>query len=147
MKLKNYNSSYHEALLGLFYNTLKNVNIKDYSKEQILAWAKALNVQEFDIKLKQNHTLIACKDREILGFASMKIQDDFALLEYLFISHKHQRQGIASLLCENVESKIKTPIITYASLSAKGFFEKRGYMCLKENKVQRSGIELVNFTM
>ncbi len=38
-------------------------------------------------------------------------------------------------------------ITTYASITAKPFFEKRGYKVVKEQRVERQGIFLTNFCM
>lgn len=40
-----------------------------------------------------------------------------------------------------------TKIVTHASITAKGFFEKRGYKVLKKQQVEREGIYLINFIM
>lgn len=38
-------------------------------------------------------------------------------------------------------------ITTYASITAKPFFEKRGYKVVKERQVERQGIFLTNYVM
>ena len=37
--------------------------------------------------------------------------------------------------------------VTHASITAKPFFEKRGYKVVKEQKIERQGIFLTNFLM
>ena len=38
-------------------------------------------------------------------------------------------------------------ILVHASITARPFFEKRGYRVIKEQKVERQGVLLTNFVM
>ena len=38
-------------------------------------------------------------------------------------------------------------IVTHVSITARPFFEKRGYRVVKEQQVERRGIRLTNFVM
>ncbi|HIT14681.1 MAG TPA: GNAT family N-acetyltransferase [Candidatus Scatomonas merdigallinarum] len=59
-----------------------------------------------------------------------------------------QRQGVATALCEALEQAAGTAVIrTHASLTARGFFEKRGYRLVREQQVERRGVLLTNFVM
>lgn len=40
-----------------------------------------------------------------------------------------------------------TTIVTHASVTAKPFFEKRGYVVVKKQQVERRGVRLFNFIM
>ena len=56
-------------------------------------------------------------------------------------------KAMLSALCDILESCTDGGKITHASITAMGFFKKRGYRVLKEQKVQRSGIYLTNYVM
>ena len=61
--------------------------------------------------------------------------------------HKdYQRQGIASLLCDKLEKNYQK-VTTHASITAKPFFQSRGYVLVKEQQVVRDNISLTNFLM
>lgn len=62
--------------------------------------------------------------------------------------HKdYQNQKIATLICNELE-KINVDIITtFASITAKPFFEKRNYNVIRENIVERNGIKIKNYFM
>lgn len=54
----------------------------------------------------------------------------------------------ASVICEELEQAVHTTKIrTHASITAKPFFERRGYKVIKEQQVIRSGIFLTNYAM
>lgn len=46
-----------------------------------------------------------------------------------------------------MEKRKKVNITTHASITAKPFFEKRGYIVVKEQQIERQGIFLTNFIM
>ena len=59
-----------------------------------------------------------------------------------------QGEGIASAVCDQLEKAVSADrITTHASITAKPFFEKRGYRMVKEQQVSRKGILLTNYVM
>ena len=51
-------------------------------------------------------------------------------------------------MCNELEDSVKGKIITtHASITAKPFFQQRGYRVVKEQKVIRQGIALTNYVM
>ncbi|MGF2941837.1 hypothetical protein [Enterococcus xiangfangensis] len=65
------------------------------------------------------------------------------MIVYLFIKII-RRKGIAIAI---LESSTDAAISTHASITAKTFFEKRGYMVIKEQIVDRQGITLINYVI
>ena len=68
-------------------------------------------------------------------------------LDYLFFHHNYQKQAIARAICDQLEEVIQGDITTYASITAKPFFEKRGYIVVKEQQIERQDIFLTSFYM
>lgn len=142
--LRRFEKSDFKSVSELFYETVHTVNAKDYSKEQLFAWAKdkdSLNTRQADL-LKQK-TLIAEIDGVTVGFGSI---DKSGCLDMLFVHKDLQGQGIATALCNCLEQGFST-VKTYASITAMPFFEKRGYQVVKAQGVRRNGITLKNFEM
>ena len=55
---------------------------------------------------------------------------------------------VAAALCGALEAACPVrPIVTHASRTARGFFEKRGYRVLRAQQVERRGQTLENFVM
>ena len=60
----------------------------------------------------------------------------------------YQKQGIASALCDALERSVVSPrILVHASITARPFFEKRGYRLIKEQTVERHGVKMTNFAL
>ena len=142
--VRNYRSSDCEKVAELFYETVHTVNAEDYTAEQLFAWAKderQLQTRKNDL-IKQN-TLIAEIDGNIVGYVSMT---DAGYLDLLYIHKDFQRKGIATKLCDELERGFSV-VVTHASVTAKPFFEKRGYSVMTGQTVERSGVKLKNYKM
>lgn len=81
----------------------------------------------------------------IVGFGDI---DKTGYLDRLFVHKNHQHEGIATAICNKLESYVTgEKIVTHSSITARPFFEKRGYRTIREQVVVRKGISLTNFIM
>ena len=58
-----------------------------------------------------------------------------------------QRRGAAAALCGALEAAVPGPWTTHASITARPFFEARGYRVVRAQQVERYGVRLTNFVM
>ena len=146
MILRMYHTSDCAFLAELFYQTVHSVNAKDYTKEQLDVWATGnVNLNEWDKSFLEHFTIVAIKDEIIVGFGDV---DKTGYLDRLYVHKDYQRQGIASAICNELEQRVNAnKIITHASITAKTFFEQRGYRVIKGQQVIRNGISLTNYVM
>lgn len=131
-------------LAELFYQTVHTVNAKDYSKEQLDAWASgSVDMDEWNRTLSEHLTVVAVEDDRIVGFGDI---DKTGYLDRLYVHMDYQHQGIATAVCNVLEGSVQTDKITvHASITAKPFFLSRGYVVRKEQQVLRKGIYLKNY--
>ncbi len=146
MIIRKYVSTDCKQVADLFYETVHSVNAKDYTIEQLDAWADgSADLEKWDKSFIENYTLVAVEDNCIVGFGDI---DRTGYLDMLFVHKDFQGQGIASAICDRLEASITTDkIATHASITAKPFFEKRGYKSVKEQQIIRKGIRLTNYVM
>ena len=146
LSIRIYQSSDGKELAELFYNTIHAVNAEDYTEEQLNVWAAgSADLKRWNESLSANITYVAVKDDVIAGFGDI---DHTGYLDRLFVYKDYQREGIASAICDQLEQAVQgRKIITHASITAKPFFEKRGYKLIKKQEVERQGIFLTNFIM
>lgn len=130
----------------LFYNTVHAVNARDYTEKQLNAWAsKNIDINAWNLSLSENYTIVAVEDKVIVGFGDI---DKTGYLDRLFVHKDFQRRGIATKICNCLESYGKWRKVTVnASVTAKSFFEKRGYFVVKQQRIPRGGVHLINFAM
>lgn len=145
MFIREYQASDCKEMAELFYNTVHTVNAKDYSREQLDAWAAGqVDLKKWDQSFQEHFTIVAVDDGIIAGFGDI---DKTGYLDRLFVHSEYQGKGIAAAICNRLEAAVQKNIITHASITARPFFEKRGYKVLKEQRVERQGILLTNFVM
>lgn len=87
MELREYKSTDCEQIAQLFYNTVYSVNVKNYTEEQLNAWATgSVDLQEW------NHSfVVAVEDDEVVGFGDI---DQSGYLARLYVHINYQGMGI-----------------------------------------------------
>ena len=145
MVIRKYQPSDCKEIIELFYNTVHTVNAKDYTKEQLDVWATGkVELEKWDKSFQEHFTVVAVDEEIIVGFGDI---DKTGYLDRLYVHHDYQKKGVATAICNELEKVVQSNITTYASITAKPFFEKRGYKVIKEQKVERQGVFLTNFCM
>lgn len=143
--LRAYQPADCRELAELFYHTVHTVNARDYTKEQLDVWAAGqADLQRWDRSLQEHFSLVAVGDGKLLGFGDM---DRSGYLDRLYVHAGYQGKGIGTALCDRLEAAVSGDIVTHASITAKPFFEKRGYQVVKRQQVERQRILLTNFVM
>ena len=145
MEIREYRPEDCAELTRLFYDTVHTVNSKDYIPDQLDAWADGKpDLERWDRSLREHFSLVALEGERIVGFGDM---DATGYLDRLYVHKDYQGQGIATALCDALEAAVSGNITTHASITAKPFFEHRGYQVCREQTVFRFGIGLTNFVM
>lgn len=143
--IRSYTSQDCPLLAQLFYDTVHTINARDYSPEQLQAWAPGLpDLEQWDRSFLEHTAYVAETEGIVAGFGDM---DGTGYLDRLYVHKDYQGKGIATALCDRLESAVQGRIVTHASVTAKPFFEKRGYRTVKEQQVERRGILLTNYVM
>lgn len=141
MTLRPYRSEDCPALAALFYDTVHTVNARDYTPEQLDAWADGqVDLAAWDASFLAHTTLVAEAEGIIVGFADLA---DDGYLDRLYVHKDWQGRGVATALCDALPGAR----VTHASLTARPFFEQRGWQVVKEQQVERRGVLLTNFVM
>ena len=145
MTLREYRPSDCKEITELFYHTVHTVNAKDYTREQLHVLATGqVDLDKWNQSFQDHYTIVAVENDVLVGFGDI---DSTGYLDRLFVHADHQRKGIAAAICDRLEQAVPGTITTHASITAKPFFEKRGYKVVKEQQVERQGIALTNFVM
>ena len=142
MELREYCPPDCLALAQLFYDTVHAV--RDYTPEQLDAWADGRpDLAAWNRSFLRHYTLVAQEEDQIIGFADIR-RDGY--LDRLYVHPNWQRRGVATALCDLLESRCSAPrFSSYASITALPFFQKRGYQVVEEHQAERHGVLLTNF--
>lgn len=146
MKIRKYQEQDLDAIVKLFYDTVHSVNRKDYTEEQVCAWADGrVDTEMWNRSFEEHTTVVAEQEGEIVGFGDM---DEKGYLDRLYVHRDYQGLGVGSAICDTLEKTVKAGgLSVHASITARPFFEKRGYHVLEEQQVERGGVLLTNYKM
>lgn len=146
MIIRKYLASDCNSLADLFYETVHTVNAEDYSQEQLNVWATGkVDLEQWNQSFMEHYTVVAIEDEKIVGFGDI---DQTGYLDRLYVHKDYQKKGVATAICNALEGAVDTAqITTHASITAKPFFEKRGYQVIKQQHVERGGMALINYVM
>ena len=134
----------------LFRMTVLNVNARDYTEEEVKDWASCGDSEiRWRELLAGNRYVGAFNECNVLvGFSSMN-KDGY--LNSMFVHKDFQHRGIATQLLSEVERIAGQYGVRYitceVSLTARTFFEKKGYEIVKIQKRLANRLELTNFVM
>lgn len=137
-----------DEILDLFENSIKTACTKDYHQRQIIAWTSARNDKErWMLKIANQYFIVAKHKNKIVGFGSLEKN----YIDLLYVHHNYLRKGIASLLYNTLKDESEnlefTTLLTHASKTAVPFFKSKNFKIIKENKVIKKEIEIINFKM
>ena len=149
VKIREYEKSDARSLWVIFYNTIHNVNIHDYSQEQVDAWAADDFPPEiWQQKMDSIRPFIAEINGEIVGYADLQAS---GLIDHFFCHHEYQGKGVGRFLMEHAFKLSKSQGISKlhseVSITARPFYEKFGFKVIKEQIVEVRGQKLRNYVM
>jgi putative acetyltransferase len=137
------------VLAEIFCASIEELTGEEYDTAQQQAWTSAADDEEaFAARLAARLTLLATLDGSPVGFACLK-QPDF--IDMLYVHPAFARQGVGAMLCDALEklaaSRGTSRLMADASDSARGFFERRGFVAQRRNTVSCGSEWLANTTM
>jgi GNAT superfamily N-acetyltransferase len=149
MRVRTYEIEDTQEIIKLFYDTVHEVNIRDYTEAQVEAWAPInIDVEVWTKKLKSKFTYVAEEGNKIVGFAELESNGH---IDCFYCHKSFQGQGIGTQLLQAIESKANLlgikRLFTEASITAKPFFERKGFNLVKQQEVERRGQKFINFVM
>ncbi len=136
-------------IIELFKTTVREVNKRDYTPEQIMAWAPDEVDQKFWARrLNRYTTLVARTDDGIVGFG---VLSPTANIEMLYVHKDHQLEKTGTDILNELEKKAREmgmkKLTTQASITASSFFEKMGYKTVAKQKQLLRGVSLEGYSM
>lgn len=138
-----------EEIMNLYSETVRNVNRKDYTPEQIRVWSEGSgNNARLEKAIDEQYFIVAEIRGTLAGFSSIA-KDGY--LDFMYVHKDHQREGMALALLIEIEKKAieqkNSEIYSHVSKTAKGFFEKFGYEHKKDLQDIYKGVLFINALM
>ena len=149
VRIRGYEEGDAGEIVRLFYGTVRSVNLAHYSDEQVAAWAPEVpDAGGWHERMSGRLALVAEGEDGVIGFAELEGDGH---LDMLYVRKDVVGSGIGARLYEAVEREALDRglgrITTEASITARPFFERRGFRLVREQTVRRRGVALTNFAM
>ena len=138
-----------EQVAILFHQTVREVNIDNYSINQVKTWAPDdIYFRDWVSVCSQRFTYVADDNGTIAGFGELESNGHIDC----FYCHKdYQRMGVGSKIYHAIEAKAGElkihRLYTEASITAKPFFLRMGFSTAKKQQVERRGESFINYAM
>ncbi|MBE9186908.1 GNAT family N-acetyltransferase [Microcoleus sp. LEGE 07076] len=149
MKVRTYEIGDTQQIVKLFYDTVHEVNIRDYTKAQVDAWApKDIEITSWTTSLSSKFTFVAEEGETIAGFGELEGNGH---IDRFYCHKDFQGKGVGTKILEQIEWQAQElrlkKLFTEASITAKVFFESKGFIVVKQQEVERRGQKFINFAM
>jgi putative acetyltransferase len=137
------------VLLTLFRDTIRRVNCRDYSPEQIAAWASdEIDPAAWARRFTGRFVVVAEDAGRLAGFADLEANGH---IDRVYVSADYQGQGVARALLAEVVAEARrlrlVRLFSEVSITARPFFESQGFVVLAPQAVVLRGVEFINYRM
>lgn len=137
------------AMIEIFRSAVRIGARGDYTQEQLIAWAPDdIDVSGWEAHYAGRQTFVAEIDGAAVGFTDLTPDGH---LNMLYVNSSHQNRGVASALVLALEGAARRQrikrIYTEASITARRFFEHRGFIVIAPQVVSARGQEFINYKM
>jgi putative acetyltransferase len=149
MFIRKYIAGEEVELWNLFFHTVRNINIQDYTLEQVEVWAAAeMDPQRWRSKIAEIAPYVCVCDEVIVGYADLQ---ESGYIDHFYVHHQWQGQGVGKRLFGKIESEANlrgiTELTSNVSITARPFFESRGFHVVATQQVPLGTQLLTNFRM
>jgi len=135
------------ATLGCFQRAVRGTASRDYDARQVESWA-AVDAAAWGRRRASADTWVAERDGQLVGFGDV---DDEGYIDMMFVDPDAGRVGVASAILEHLltlaTSRGLAQLTVHASITARPFFERHGFVVTAEQRVELRGSVLTNFRM
>ncbi|WP_414619571.1 GNAT family N-acetyltransferase [Calothrix sp. CCY 0018] len=138
-----------EQIAKLFHQTVREININNYSIDQVKAWAPDdIYFRDWASVCSERFTYVADDNGTIAGFGELEFDGD---IDCFYCHKNYQRMGVGSKIYHAIEAKARElkihRLYTEASITAKPFFLRMGFSIMKKQQVERRGESFINYAM
>lgn len=147
MIVREYRLSDLTQISQLFYNTIHQINSRDYTSEQINVWAAEIKEESFwQERFKNDVVYVVEANNTILGFAEFK---KTGYIDCFYVHHQWQGKGVGSLLINQIETEARKQDISLlfveASITAMPFFRAKNFVIIREQEKLYKGHKFKQF--
>lgn len=150
ISVRPYEANDAASTLAVFLDAVTVTAAGDYAPAQIAAWSAPgeRDLAQWNLSRSELGTVVAVVDGEVAGFTDV---DATGYIHMLFVASRLGRRGVGRSLLADVErrslERAAPSLTTNASITARPFFERFGFVVLAEQHPVTRGVRLTNYRM
>ncbi len=149
MHIRRFQIGDEAALFEVFHSAIHRIAARDYTPEQLQAWAPAdMNRDLWRDRMRGIRPFVAEIDGRIAGYADVQ---DNGYIDHFFVSGHHPRQGIGNALMARIDEEARrlslAELSADVSRTAQPFFERHGFTVVELRYPLRRGVVIPNAYM
>ncbi|MEM7391919.1 MAG: GNAT family N-acetyltransferase [Verrucomicrobiota bacterium] len=143
MVVREYRESDVSRIARLYYNTIHTINARDYTPEQIEAWAPASLTDEFWSERLAKKYMVFVAEFEDLTTGFAEFEED-GHIDCFYVHHDWQRRGVGTQMMFRIEQEADEleldRLYLEASITGRPFFESVGFTVTKTEEREHNGV-------
>jgi len=137
------------ALMAVYHSAIHETAARDYTPEQIAAWApETLDAERWAQRMAGITPFVAERDGAIVGYADVQAN---GYIDHFFVAGHAARQGVGTALMRRIHEQAAVlglpSLFSEVSITARPFFERWGFTVEQQQRMFPRGVELPNFRM
>lgn len=137
------------ALFHVFLSSIHDIASRDYTPEQIAAWAqKDRNPQRWASHIATLNPFVVEVEGDIAGYADVQSN---GYIDHFFVSGSYPKRGVGTLLMQAIHDEARrrglSELTSNVSKTAELFFLRRGFHVVERGFPVRRGVTLQNALM
>ncbi len=135
--------------MEVFYTAVHQLARRDYSAEQIAAWApRSPDAGLWQARIRGINPFVALLDDERVGYADVQSS---GYIDHFYVSGRHARRGIGTALMERILAEARSSgvrvLTSDVSRTAQPFFARFGFVVVEQRYPEVNGIVIPNALM
>jgi putative acetyltransferase len=149
MLIRGFQTEDSDLLSSLLFQTVRRINIRDYTQAQVEAWAPTnRDMEKWRKSFAGKVVFIAEEKEKIIGFGEL---DPNGHIDRFYVDADWVGKGVGKSIYKEIELQAMTRnihrLFVEASITAKPFFLRMGFVLIREQTVNVKGTEMNNFVM
>jgi putative acetyltransferase len=147
--IRRYRFGEEPALFEIYCSAIHLVARRDYSNEQIQAWApRDLDQELWTTRIRGISPFVAELAGELVGYADLQAD---GYIDHFFVSGHHGRCGIGTALMNHLLNEARAAslaeLTSDVSRTAQPFYERFGFMVVEQRQPELRGVVIPNALM
>lgn len=149
MHIRRFRAGEEVALFKVFHSAIHLIASRDYSQEQVYAWApNDVSESLWAEKMQSISPFVAEIDGQAVGYADLQPS---GYIDHFFVSGNYPRRGIGASLMGAIHQEASrlgvVELTSDVSLTAQPFFERFGFHIVEQRLPELRGVVIPNARM